>query len=55
MIDWILKFKSEKNVEYYLGKEGSFRVNGASSVTINASYLDHGKSMGEDKITIQVK
>lgn len=53
MVNWILKFKDEKTVEYYLGKEGSFSVNGASAVTLTASYLDHGKIMGEDKIAIR--
>lgn len=55
MVDWILKFKDEKDVEYYLGKEGSFRVNSASTITLVASYLDHQKTLGEDKVVIHIK
>ncbi len=53
MVKWILAFNSKKNVQYYLGKEGSIRLQ--KSIVLSASYLDHHKAMGEDKMTIEVK
>jgi cytochrome c len=55
MVEWILKYKDEKEVDYYLGKEGSFRVQKPSALTLVAGYLDHQKAKGEDKVVIQVK
>lgn len=53
MVKWILKFNERKNVQYYLGNEGSFRVE--KPVVLTASYLDHHKAIGEDRLLIKVK
>lgn len=53
MVQWILKFNKKKNVQYYLGSEGSFRVE--KPVLLTASYLDHHKAIGEDRMLINVK
>lgn len=53
MVKWILKFNKKKNVQYYLGSEGSYRVE--KPVVLTASYLDHHKAIGEDRILINVK
>jgi len=53
MVKWILKFNKKKNVQYYLGTEGSFRVE--TPVVLTASYLDHQKAIGEDRMLINVK
>ena len=53
MVKWIVKFNEKKNVQYYLGSEGSFRVQ--KPVLLTASYLDHHKAIGEDRMLIKVK
>jgi cytochrome c len=55
MMTWILNYKNEKNTEYHLGKEGLISVKNAGPVILTASYLDHEKAMGSDKVLIQVK
>lgn len=55
MVKWILNFKNERNTEYHLGKEGSVQVKSAGSVILTASYLDHQKAMGSDKVVVEVK
>ena len=52
MVKWILSF-NKKNVEYYLGKEGSIRLQ--KPVVLTVSYVDHNNAMGEDQVSIQVK
>ena len=53
MVKWILAFNEKNNVQYYLGKEGSIRLQ--KPIVLTASYLDHHNAMGEDKMTIEVK
>ena len=55
MVKWILNFKNEKNTAYHLGKEGSIQIKSAGPVILIASYLDHQKKMGSDKVVLQVK
>ena len=55
MVKWILNFKNEKNTVYHLGKEGSIQMKNAGTVMLTASYLDHQKKMGSDKVVLQVK
>lgn len=55
MIKWILKYKDEKNVEYYLGKEGSVRLQKQGTIKLTAGYLDHNNAMGENTVSIHVK
>lgn len=55
MIDWILRYKDNKSVQYYLGKEGSVQLQNTGTVTFIASYLDHNKTMGEDRLKTVVK
>lgn len=55
MIDWILKFKTQRNTEYYLGKEGAVKLANVGAVSLTASYVDHDKTLGEDAVTVQVK
>ena len=55
MVKWILNFKNEKNTTYHLGKEGSIQMKSAGPVMLTASYLDHQKKMGSDKMVLQVK
>ena len=55
MVKWILNFKNEKNTAYHLGKEGSIQIKSAGPVMLIASYLDHQKKMGSDKVVLQVK
>jgi cytochrome c len=55
MVKWILKYKDEKQAEYYLGKDGSFQLQKTGTVIFIASYLDHSKTLGEDRLSIQVK
>jgi cytochrome c len=53
MVKWILQFNSQKNVQYFLGKEGSVRIE--KPLVLTASYLDHNKSLGTDQVMINVK
>ncbi|RYZ46364.1 MAG: hypothetical protein EOP49_23410 [Sphingobacteriales bacterium] len=55
MVEWILKFKTQQNTQYYLGKEGAVKLANAGAVTLTASYLDHNKTLGEDVVAVQVK
>jgi cytochrome c len=55
MITWIVNYKDNKSVDYYLGKEGSIQLKKPGKVILAASYLDHHKTMGEDRMGIEVK
>ncbi len=55
MIRWILNYKHDKSVEYYLGKEGALQFQKQGKVILTASYLDHHKTMGEYRMEIDVK
>lgn len=55
MVEWIIKSKEDKSVEYYLGKEGSVLLPKKGSFLLTASYLDHDKSLGEDRLLIVAK
>jgi cytochrome c len=55
MVSWIMKFKENKSIEYYLGKEGFIQLQKPGAVVLTASYLDHQKSLGEDRVRLQVK
>jgi cytochrome c len=55
MVNWILKYKDHKNVEYYLGKEGLVQLKNKGTIVLTATYLDHQQTMGEDQMKIDVK
>jgi cytochrome c len=55
MVSWIVKYKDNKAVDYYLGNEGSIQFQKQGKVVLCASYLDHDKTMGEDRLVIEVK
>lgn len=55
MVDWILKYKQQTLNDYYLGKEGSIQIKKPGKAALIASYLDHNKTMGEDRAVIDVK
>lgn len=55
MVNWIISYKGNKSSDFYLGKEGSVQLQKAGKVTLTASYLDHNKTMGEDRVEIDVK
>jgi cytochrome c len=66
IIEWILKNSTAPNTNYYIGTEGSFRINPVSGLKrkatymLTASYIDHGLKgsnkqhlKGQDVIFIQ--
>ena len=55
MVSWIVKYKENKSVDYFLGKEGSIQFQKPGFVVLTASYLDHQKLIGEDRVRLQVK
>jgi cytochrome c len=55
MINWILNYKDDKAVEYYLGNEGSVQLKNKGAIVLTATYLDHQQTMGEDEMKIHVK
>jgi cytochrome c len=67
IVSWIIKSASDKNVNYYSGTTGSFRIQspdpkGKSAFLITASYTDHGlpdvsdsKKSGQATVMIHVK
>lgn len=55
MVNWILRYKDSKSVDYYLGKEGAVQIKKPGKYKLTASYLDHNKTMGEDHAEIDVK
>ena len=55
MVNWIINYKTNKTFDYYLGKEGSVQLQKTGKAILSASYLDHHKTMGEDRVEIDVK
>jgi cytochrome c len=60
MVTWILNYSKQNNTSYYLGTEGSIRLKRPpaygtrSAVVLTASYLDHNKASGQDRVFISV-
>ena len=55
MVNWILEYKNDKAIDYYLGKEGSFQPLKPGTILLTASYLDHNKTLGEHRLQVEVK
>ena len=55
MVNWIINYKANKSSDFFLGKEGSVQLQKPGKATLTASYLDHDKTMGEDRVQIDVK
>ena len=55
MVNWIISYKGNKSSDFFLGREGSVQLQKSGKVTLTASYLDHQKTMGEDRLEIDVK
>ena len=55
MVNWILRYKADNSVDYFLGKEGVLQMQKTGTVLLIASYLDHNKTLGEDRLHMQVK
>lgn len=59
MVEWILSFSKDKDVSYYIGTEGTLRIkkpdHKTTALQLTATYLDHDKEIGEEKVRIKIK
>jgi cytochrome c len=59
MVNWIMRFAEEKDVEYASGTSGTLRLQKPSTqkskLLLTAAYLDHQKTAGEAHVVLDVK
>jgi cytochrome c len=48
VVRWVLQHGAERDVNYYVGMDGIFKVNGKGTYVLTASYVDHGLKEGKD-------
>jgi cytochrome c len=61
MVEWIMTFATESNVQFFTGNEGTFSIpkpqaaTAKAMVVLSASYLDNNNNHGEHVITLKPK
>jgi cytochrome c len=56
VVRWILQNGAKPDVSYYVGVEGNFKVSQGlkGAYILTASYVDHGKKEGQDRVVVRV-
>jgi cytochrome c len=57
IVRWILQNGAKQDVSYYVGIDGNFKVSQGlkGAYLLTASYVDHGKKEGQDRVVVRVK